>query len=154
LLHIELRRQFPDSEITVAEPSGLRSSLARAFGAPTVDDASALAEDSFDTVIDAAGYGEAFTDALRLLAARGQLLLVALQHKAASLTPAVLVESSATVVGANAFVSELPLAIEALTAHAALYEPVITRAIELGELPEVIRQQLVTPEAVKVVVCP
>jgi threonine dehydrogenase-like Zn-dependent dehydrogenase len=154
LLHIELRRQFPDVEMTVAEPTRLRSSLARALGACTADDAADLDGGSFDTVIDAAGYGSAFTDALRLLKPRGQLLLVALQHKATTITPADLVESSVTITGANAFVKELPLAIEALAVHAALYDPVITRAVGLKELPDLIREQLRTPDAVKVVVCP
>lgn len=154
LLHLEMRRRFPGARVTVAEPSELRSALARALGASTVPSADHLADDAFDTVIDAAGYAEAFTDALRVLAPRGQLLLVALGGAPTTLTPALLVESSATIVGANAFVSELPEAIALLAAEPARYEPVVTDAVLLSELPGVIRAQLDRPEAVKVVVCP
>jgi threonine dehydrogenase-like Zn-dependent dehydrogenase len=113
-----------------------------------------LSDDTYDTVIDAAGYGGAFTDALRLLAPRGQLLLVALGHSPTSLTPPVLVESSATIVGANAFVGEFPEAIAQLAKDPARYEPVVTDAVLLSELPSVVRAQLEAPEAIKVLLCP
>jgi threonine dehydrogenase-like Zn-dependent dehydrogenase len=154
LLHIELRRQFRDVDISVAEPSRLRACLARAFGAMTATDASALPDNGFDTVIDAAGYAGAFDDVLRLVAPRGQLLLVALEHRATTLSPAALAESNVSVIGVNAFVNELPTAIQILNAQPRLYEPVITRAVSLEDLPDLVRRQLVTPEAVKVVVCP
>jgi len=154
LLHIELRRCFPDADVTVAEPAALRAALAGALGAATVAGANRLGDDAFDTVIDAAGYGRAFTDALRLLAPRGQLLLVALGHRSTSLVPAALVESSATIVGANAFVDELPEAIARLAENPARYQPVVTDAVLLEELPGVVRTQLERPDAVKVVLCP
>jgi len=154
LLHLELRRRFPAAEVTVAEPVELRAALARALGASTVQDAERLPDASCDTVIDAAGYGRAFTDALRVLAPRGQLLLVALGHQPTSVTPSVLVESSATIVGSGAFVDELPEAINQLAGDPARYEPVVTDAVLLSELPGAVRAQLERPEAVKVVVCP
>jgi len=154
LLQIELRRRFPSAEVTVAEPAALRAGLARALGAVTVEDADRLPDGAYDTVIDAAGYGRAFADGLRLLAPRGQLLLVALGHRPASFTPAALVESSTTIVGANAFVDELPEAIAQLARDPARYEPIVTDAVLLPELPDVVRAQLERPEAVKVVLCP
>jgi threonine dehydrogenase-like Zn-dependent dehydrogenase len=154
LLHIEVRRRFATVAVTVAEPAALRAALARALGARTVPHADHLPDDTYDTVIDAAGYGGAFTDALRLLAPRGQLLLVALGHSPTTLTPAVLAESGATVVGAHAFVCELPEAIARLAEDPARYEPVVTDAVLLCELPSAVRAQLERPEAVKVVVCP
>ena len=93
-------------------------------------------------------------DALRILAPRGQLLLVALGHDSVTLTPADVVESGATIAGANAFVDELPEAIAQLAADPARYAPVVTDAIGLAELPAVARAQLEHPEAVKVVIRP
>jgi threonine dehydrogenase-like Zn-dependent dehydrogenase len=154
LLHIELRRRFADTDVTVAEPAALRAALARALGAHTVPNAEALLADAYDTVIDAAGYDCSFTDALRVLAARGQLLVVALGHGSTTLKPATIVQRSATIVGANAFVDELPEAILQLANDPARYEPVVTDAISLSELPAMVQAQLEHPEAVKVVVCP
>jgi threonine dehydrogenase-like Zn-dependent dehydrogenase len=154
LLHIEVRRRFPDTEVTVAEPATLRSQLAGALGADVVGTAEHLAESGYDTVLEAAGYRGAFTDALRILAPRGQLLLVALGHASVTLKPADLVESSTTIVGANAFVDELPGAIAQLAHSPSRYTPVVTQAIELAELPAVARAQVERPEAVKVVIRP
>ena len=154
LLHIELRRRFPEAEVTVAEPAALRAALARALDAPTVVNADFLADHAFDTVVDAAGYGRGLTDALRVLAPRGQILLLALDHSSTTLTPAAVVQSSATIVGANAFVDELPEAIARLAADPAMYEPVVTDAVLLSEFAGVVRAQLERPEAVKVVLCP
>ena len=154
LLHIEMRRRFPEVEVTVAEPAALRAQLAAALGASTARVAAELPDSAFDTVLEAAGYPGAMADALRILAPRGQLLLVALGHDSVRLTPADLVESGATIAGANAFVDELPEAIRQLAAAPARYAPVVTDAIELTELPKVARAQLDHPEAIKVVICP
>jgi threonine dehydrogenase-like Zn-dependent dehydrogenase len=154
LLHIEVRRRFPDADVTVAEPAALRAQLASALGASTVGVAADLADSGYDTVLEAAGYRGALTDALRILAPRGQMLLVALGHHEVTLTPADLVESGVTIAGANAFVDELPEAIAQLAKDPARYAPVVTDAIKLSELPTVARAQLEHPEAVKVVICP
>jgi threonine dehydrogenase-like Zn-dependent dehydrogenase len=154
LLHIELRRRFPDAEVTVAEPAGLRGDLARALGATTVVSADALPDAAFDIVIDAAGYDRALADGLRALAARGQLLLIALGHGRTEITTASLVESGTTIVATNAFMDELPQAITRLAEDPTRYEPVVTDAVLLSELPGVVRAQLERPDGVKVVVCP
>jgi threonine dehydrogenase-like Zn-dependent dehydrogenase len=154
LVQIELRRRFPEADVTVAEPAPLRAQLARALGAEVAATAADLLDQRYDTVIDAAGYGGSLIDALRLLAPRGQLLLLALGHREVTLTPAELVEASATILGANAFVDELPAALGVLAAEPARYAPVITDTISLEELPAVARAQLERPEAVKVIVCP
>jgi 2-desacetyl-2-hydroxyethyl bacteriochlorophyllide A dehydrogenase len=154
LVQIELRRRFPDAEVTVAEPVPLRAQLARALGAEVVDTAADLPGHRYDTVVDAAGYGSSMTDALHVLAPRGQLLLVALGHQPLTITPAEIVEAGATIAGANAFVDELPDAIDALAAEPARYAPVVTDTISLDELPAMARAQLQRPEAVKVIVCP
>jgi threonine dehydrogenase-like Zn-dependent dehydrogenase len=154
LLHIEVRRRFPDVAVAVAEPAELRAQLASALDASAVRVAAELSDATYDTVLDAAGYRGALTDALRILAPRGQLLLVALGHDSVMLKPADVVESGATIVGANAFVDELPKAIAQLATDPACYAPVVTDAIHLTELPAVARAQLEHPEAVKVVICP
>jgi threonine dehydrogenase-like Zn-dependent dehydrogenase len=154
LLHIEVRRRFADAEVHVAEPARLRAQLARALEARTVSSAAALPQSGFDTVVDAAGYPGSFSDAVTLAAPRGQVLLLALSKRDVALRPADLVERSLCVVGGNAFVDELPAAIDALARAPWRYEPVITDAISLDELPRMARAQLERPEAIKVVVCP
>jgi threonine dehydrogenase-like Zn-dependent dehydrogenase len=154
LTNIELRRQFPSIDIDVAEPTTLRAQLARALGSRTVESARELGAAAYDTVIDAAGYGGSLSDAIGACAPRGQVLLLSLGHSEASIKPADLVERAITVVGSNAFVSELPDAIGLLAAERWRYEPVITDAISLGELPALARAQLERPDAIKVVVCP
>jgi len=153
LANVELRRRFADIDIAVAEPAPLRAQLARALGAATVESGGELAEGMYDTVIDAAGYESSLRDAIVLCAPRGQVLLLALSHRAVAVQPADLVERSICVLGANAFVDELPQAISLLAAHPWRYEPIITDAVSLTELPGVARRQLERPEAVKVLVC-
>src|SRR5581483_7111878 len=68
LVQIELRRRFPDAEVTVAEPVPLRAQLARALGAEVAGTAADLPDHRYDTVVDAAGYATSLTDALSLLA--------------------------------------------------------------------------------------
>lgn len=154
LANVELRRRFPDVGITVAEPTALRAKLARALGAETVDSADELTDASYDTVIDAAGYERSLRDALDLASTRGQVLVLALSDELVPVSPSALVERCLCLVGANAFVGELPQAISLLAADAWRYEPIITAAVSLRELPAAARRQLESPEEVKVLVCP
>lgn len=154
LVHLQLRRTFPDTEVTVAEPAQLRSSLARAWGARTTERAGTLGDGAFDTVIDAAGYRGSLADALRLVGGRGQVLLLAIGRAPVEVVPAEVVERGVAVYGSNAFCDELPAALRALAEDPLAYEPVITRAVSLEELPAVMRAQLAHPHEVKVIVCP
>jgi threonine dehydrogenase-like Zn-dependent dehydrogenase len=154
LIHIELRRRCPDTEVTVAEPASLRSTLARALGATTVAGAGELKHGGYDTVIDAAGYASSLVDAVDAVCARGQILVLALSTKPVELRPAELVERSIAITGGNAFVDELAEAITLLAAESWRYEPIVTEAVSLPELPAVARRQLAHPEAIKVLVCP
>jgi threonine dehydrogenase-like Zn-dependent dehydrogenase len=154
LANIELRRRFPNVEVDVAEPAQLRASLARALGSRTVAATGELESSGYDTVIDAAGYVGSLTDAIGACAPRGQVLVLSLSDREVSVRPADLVESNITLIGSNAFVDELPAAIELLAAEAWRYQPVITDAVSLDELPDVARAQLREPDAVKVLVCP
>jgi threonine dehydrogenase-like Zn-dependent dehydrogenase len=154
LIHIQLRRSHPDAQVTVAEPAPLRAQLARALGADAVAGAQELPPAAFDTVIDAAGYGGSLNDALALVAPRGQVLVLAIARRPVEVVPADLVERGVAIFGSNAFCDELPAAIAALAAEPRAYEPVITRAVSLAELPAVLRAQLQRPDEVKVLVCP
>ncbi len=154
LVHIELRRRYPDAEVTVAEPAALRAQLARALGARAAGAADELPRAAFDTVVDAAGYGGSLADAIALVAARGQVLVLALSGAEVPIVPRELVERSISVVGANAFVDELPQAIALVSAEPWRYEPVITDVVSLSELPDAARRQCEHPEAIKVLVCP
>ena len=154
LTHIELRRQFPDAIVDVAEPTELRASLARALGAKTFSSVRELTGQRYDTVIDAAGYADSLSESVLFVRPRGQILLLAISRRPVEVTPAELVEAEICVLGSNAFTGELPEAIALLAAETWRYEPVITDAVSLAELPAVIRRQLARPEAIKVVVCP
>jgi threonine dehydrogenase-like Zn-dependent dehydrogenase len=154
LAGIELRRQFGELTIDVAEPTPLRAQLARALGSRTADYAGALGRGAYDTVVDAAGYRGSLTDALLACAPRGQVLLLSLAHAEVTIKPAELVERGVAVIGCNAFVGELSDAIALLAAERWRYEPVITDAIALEELPDMARAQLERPDAIKVVVRP
>jgi threonine dehydrogenase-like Zn-dependent dehydrogenase len=152
LTHIELRRRFPDAEIDVAEPAALRASLATAHGARTVDSATALTARSYDTVVDAAGYNGSLTEAIDLCAAGAQLLILAISAAPAEVRPIEIVERRLRIVGSNAFEHELDPAIDLLAAEPWRYDPVVTEAVELDELPAVAARQLERPDAVKVLV--
>lgn len=154
LLNIELRRRSDQVIIDVAEPAALRASLARALGSRVAASTLELDRGTYDTVIDAAGYDGSLIDAVRACAPRGQVLIVSLCERPVALRPADLVERSLCLLGSNAFADELPQAIELLAAERWRYEPVITDAISLSDLPEVARAQLRSPDAVKVVVSP
>lgn len=154
LIHIELRRRFPDCLIEVAEPAELRASLARALGASCSASGLDLDGTGFDLVIDAAGYRGSLADALRLCASEGQLVVVALSEHPASVRPMEIVERRLRIVGSNAFRDELDVAIERLARDPWRYEPIVTDAIELTELPQTAARQLERPDAVKVLVRP
>ena len=154
LVHAELRRRHPDAEIDVAEPAALRRSLARAFGAHTAAAAGELPHGAYDLVVDAAGYATSLSDAIRAAAPGGQVLLLALSEAAVPVRPMELVERRVTVTGSNAFVDELPQAIELLAAEGWRYDPVVTDAVALDELPAVAAAQIERPDAVKVLVRP
>lgn len=153
LIHAELRRRFPDSEVEVAEPAPLRAALARAWGAPCVDGSAELAG-GFDVVVDAAGYRGSLLDAVGLCAREGQLVLVALGHHAVALRPMDIVEKRLRITGVNAFHDELSLAVGLLAREGWRYEPVVTDAVALSELPEKARGELERPDGVKVLVRP
>lgn len=155
LIHIELRRRHPELDVTVAEPAPLRAALARALGATVQPSAAALGDgERFDLVIDAAGYAGALGDAVGAAAPAAHILLVALSAEPVTLSPIELTERRLRLTGCNAFVAELPDAIERLADEGWRYAPVVTDAISLAELPDVARRQLSAPDAIKVLVRP
>jgi threonine dehydrogenase-like Zn-dependent dehydrogenase len=154
LVQIELRRRFPSCEIAVAEPAALRAQLARALGAEWAAASGELTGGAFDLVVDAAGYPGSLADAIALCRPGGQVLLVALSEREVAVKPMEIVEKRLRIVGSNAFRGELDDAIDLLTADGWRYEPVVTDAIELGELPDTARRQLEHPDAVKVLIRP
>jgi threonine dehydrogenase-like Zn-dependent dehydrogenase len=113
-----------------------------------------MPQGSFDLVIDAAGYDGALSDAITAAAPGATILALAISDRPASLRPIELIEKRVTLKGLNAFIGELPEAVELLAAEAWRYRPVITDAVSLDELPEVASVQLAEPEAVKVVIHP
>jgi threonine dehydrogenase-like Zn-dependent dehydrogenase len=154
LLHAELRRRHPDLEVDVAEPASLRSSLARAFGGHVVGSGAQLPAAAYDLVVDAAGYAGSLVDAIRLGAHAAQILLLGLGDHPVPVSPIDIVERRLRIMGSNAFVLELPDAIALLSREGWRYDPVVTDAIELGELPDTARRLLSAPDEVKVLVRP
>jgi len=154
LLHIEARRRWPAAEVAVTEPAPLRAQLAAALGARVVPRADRLAGERFDLVVDAAGYAGSLADAIAAAAPAADLLLVALSEHPVPVTPIAIAERRLRLTGCNAFVDELPEAIERLAAEGWRYRPVVTDAIALTELPAVAAHQLERPDAVKVLVRP
>ncbi|OJU93785.1 MAG: hypothetical protein BGO23_14310 [Solirubrobacterales bacterium 67-14] len=152
LVQIELRRRFEDLEVDVAEPAERRAQLARALGARTTD---AAPEDrDYGLVVDAAGYEGSLKDAVAAARHGGTVLVLAIDGRPSGLSGREIVESEVTLRGSNAFVDELPRAIELLAAEAGRYRPLVTGAVSLPELPETIRGQLASPDEVKVLVRP
>jgi threonine dehydrogenase-like Zn-dependent dehydrogenase len=154
LVHIELRRRLPGCDIEVAEPAPLRAALARTLGARCVDSTDELTAAGFDLVVDAAGYGGSLADAVGLCASGAQLVVVALSEREVTLRPMDVVERRLQITGSNAFRDELSSAIELLAAKPQRYEPIVTDAVALSQLPEVARRQLESPDAVKVLIRP
>jgi len=154
LVHVELLRRFGPVEIDVAEPAPLRAALSRALGAGTVADASELHAGAYDLVVDAAGFPSSLAHAVTLCAPGAQVVLLALSEHPVPVRPMELVERRLTVTGSNAFVDELPEAIALLAADGWRYEPLVTDAITLDELPATARRQLERPDAVKLLVRP
>lgn len=152
LVHIELRRAFPGTEVTVAEPAPLRASLAAALGANCVSSGGELAAAEHDLVIDAAGYPGSLIHAIAGCAAGAELLVVGLSEVEVAIRPMELAERRLRLVGCNAFRSELPRAVQLLAEEPWRYAPVVTDVVELSELPAAIGRQLREPNAVKVLV--
>ena len=154
LLHIELRRRYPDASVAVAEPASQRGELAVALGADCAEDASSFAARTFDLVVDAAGYPDALLDATRVVGDGGQILLLAIAAGPGTVDTKTIVEHRISIVGVSAFVNEMPEAITALSAEPWRYRPVVTDAIGLEELPYVVGSDRVRTTAVKVLVRP
>lgn len=154
LVHIELRRSVPHCAVDVAEPAQVRAELASALGAHCVASADELPRARFDLVVDAAGYRGSLGDAVGLCAPGAELIAVALSEHEVRVRPMDVVERRLRITGSNAFRDELGTAIELLAAEPSRYEPVVTDAVALDELPEVARRQLERPDAVKVLVRP
>lgn len=154
LVHTEVRRRWPACAVAVAEPAPLRRGLASALGADTAQDAADLPAADYDVVVDAAGHARSLADAVALAAPGGHVLLVALGHADVALRPTTLVEQRLTLTGCHAFVDELPEAIALLGAESWRYDPVVTDAVALAELPDALGELLARPDAVKLLVHP
>jgi threonine dehydrogenase-like Zn-dependent dehydrogenase len=152
LVQIELRRRFEDLPVDVAEPAERRAQLARALGARTTG--SAPTDGAYGLVVDAAGYEGSLKDAVAAALHGGVVLVLAIDGRPSGLSGQEIVESGVTLRGSNAFVDELPKAVELLAAEAGRYRPLVTGAVSLAELPLTIRQQLASPDEVKVLVRP
>jgi threonine dehydrogenase-like Zn-dependent dehydrogenase len=154
LAHIELRRRRADPAVSVAEPARLRFELAAALEADVRSSAAEFPEGGYDLVIDAAGYHGSLGDAITAAGPGATILALAISNRPASIRSIELIEKRITLKGLNAFIDELPEAIDLLAAEPWRYRPVITDAVSLDELPEVAAAQLAEPEEVKVVIHP
>jgi threonine dehydrogenase-like Zn-dependent dehydrogenase len=154
LIHIEARRLWPGCTVDVAEPATLRRELAETLGANAFESDGELTAGGYDTVIDAAGYRSSMNRALELGDVGAHVLLVALGHTDATVTPSVLVERRLQITGCHAFIDELPTAVALLTEEGSRYAPVVTETVGLADLPDAVARQLRRPDAVKLLVRP
>lgn len=152
LIHAELLRRWPECRVDVAEPAGLRRQLAQALGARAFPTDAKLCAGGYDAVIDAAGHRGSLTRAIALADTGAHVLVVALGHDEVALWPRGLVERRLHISGCHAFVDELPAAVGLLAREGWRYEPVITDAVELRDLPVAAARQLAAPDAIKLLV--
>ena len=154
LIHIELRRRFPDATVAVAEPNPRRAALAEALGATVYESGAATGAEGYDLVVEAAGYPNALGHAVAAAGERATVLAVAISEAESRIRPLDLVEGRVRLIGVNAFLTELPEAIAAIASEPWRYRPVVTRAISLAEFPPAVAQELRDPQAIKLLVRP
>jgi 2-desacetyl-2-hydroxyethyl bacteriochlorophyllide A dehydrogenase len=154
LIHIELRRRFPDATVAVAEPNPRRAALAEALGATVHGSGAAVGAEGYDLVVEAAGYPNALGDAVKAAGERATVLAVAISEAESRIRPLDLVEGRIRLIGVNAFLTELPEAIAAIASEPWRYRPVVTRAVSLAEFPPAVAQELRDPQAIKLLVRP
>jgi threonine dehydrogenase-like Zn-dependent dehydrogenase len=152
LVHIALLLMFPGVDVTVCELLPTRVKLAQAYGAHT--NSAALCKRSFDSVFDTAGFPGSLGRTLELCTDDGQAVIMALPAGQASVTPSVIVEREIAVFGSHAYTKELPEALKMIGANPHMFRPVITEAIELSGLPDLMRREIESPQGCKVVIRP
>lgn len=152
LAHVALGLEGPDVDVVVAEAQPRRAQLARALGALVDDDA--LVAGGFDAVIDTIGSAGSIARALQLCADEGRTVVLAEPGPDADIRAASLIERELVICRDHAFGDELPRAVAMLVEHPHRFRPLITEAIELPELPEVLHRESQAPRGVKVVVRP
>jgi 2-desacetyl-2-hydroxyethyl bacteriochlorophyllide A dehydrogenase len=152
LVHIALLLRFPGVDVTVSELLPMRMKLAQAYGAQADD--GAPDKHSFDSVFDTAGFPSSLSRALELCTDDGQAILMALPGGQTSITPSVIVEREIALCGSHAYTKELPQAVKMIAANPHMFRPVITEAVELSDLPEVMKREIESPQGCKVVIRP
>jgi threonine dehydrogenase-like Zn-dependent dehydrogenase len=152
LVHLALRLSFPAVEVVVAEPRPRRAKLAVALGA-IVDDG-ALVDGGFDAVLDTAASADSIARALRLCADGGRAIVLAEPPPEAEIRASSLIDHELVICASQASCADLPRALALIVEHPHLFRPLITEAIELSQLPEVLRRESQAPSGAKVVVRP
>lgn len=151
LVHLALRMKFPDVEVTVAEAHPMRAKLALALGAAVSGDA--LTDRSFDAVFDAGCHNGALPVASQLCNDEGRVVVIARASDSA-IVPSALVERELIIRGSHSYAKELPDALRMISQEPQMFRPLVSEAIDLSELPAVIRREIQTPRGCKVVVRP
>jgi threonine dehydrogenase-like Zn-dependent dehydrogenase len=153
LVHLEIGRRWPGSEVAVAEPVAARRELATALGA-AVASRDELARWGPELVVDAAGYPGSLAGAAGLCADGGTVLAVALGQEPVQIDPGEIARRELTVTGSMEPGGELQSAVAVLAADPGRYRPVITDAVLLDEAPGRLPALLGSPAAGKVLIRP
>jgi threonine dehydrogenase-like Zn-dependent dehydrogenase len=181
LVHLEISRQWPETETAVVEPVASRRELARALGAGVTSREELEARNAGRRprlVVDAAGYPGALADALALCEDGGTVLALAPERgglgppgsgvspggavspragtgrEPAKIVPDLLAGRGLMVAGSTGFSGELADAVAALSSDPERYRPVVTESVLLDEAPSRLRELLESPSAGKVLIRP
>ncbi|MEY4313210.1 MAG: hypothetical protein RLZZ319_719, partial [Actinomycetota bacterium] len=130
----ELRRRWPAARLVVTEPNPARREHAAHLGCEST---ATLPGETFDLVVDAAGYRTSLTDALDVTRRGGTILLLALGHNHVEILPSDIVERGLMLVGNVGFdTTDLDSALALLSRDVELYRKVVTHVVPLEDLPE------------------
>lgn len=151
LLHLAAQHRWPGAPVEAVEPRPERRELAAGLGARAIAPGGAQRA---DLVIDAAGYPGSLADAIASSINGGTVLIVALGHTSVQTSPLEVAERELSILGANGFEKELPLAVAQLSEDPDRYRPLITEALSLQEAATRLPELPASPSVGKVVITP
>lgn len=156
LVHLEITRRWPDTEVTIVEPAPSRRELAEALGA-RVSSREELAAGNGSRpglVVDAAGYPGALSDAVGLCADGGTVIALGRGSEPVQIPAAALAGRGLTIAFPAGFSEELADATAELASDPERYRPLVTESVLLDEAPERLRELAESPSAGKVLIRP
>jgi threonine dehydrogenase-like Zn-dependent dehydrogenase len=156
LVHLEITRRWPDTEVTVVEPAPSRRELAEALGAGVTSREELAASNGSrpGLVVDAAGYGGALSDARCLCADGGTVIALGRGSEPVQIPATALAGRGLTIAFPAGFSGELAAATAELASDPERYRPLVTESVLLDEAPERLRELAESASAGKVLIRP